>query len=43
MNTTVSDAGSIPPTGLHQIVIVGGRAGGVELATRLGDSAQGAT
>ncbi|WP_425257797.1 NAD(P)/FAD-dependent oxidoreductase [Rubrivivax sp. RP6-9] len=28
----------IPPTGLHRIVIVGGGAGGLELATRLGDT-----
>jgi NADH dehydrogenase len=27
-----------PPTGLHRIVIVGGGAGGLELATRLGDT-----
>jgi len=38
MNVTASDAASSPsPTGLHQIVIVGGGAGGLELATRLGD------
>ncbi|WP_372524743.1 NAD(P)/FAD-dependent oxidoreductase [Piscinibacter sp.] len=38
MSTTASDAASSPsPTGLHQIVIVGGGAGGLELATRLGD------
>jgi NADH dehydrogenase len=38
MNMTASDAASGPSsTGLHQIVIVGGGAGGLELATRLGD------
>ena len=38
MSVTGSDAASSPsPTGLHQIVIVGGGAGGLELATRLGD------
>jgi len=38
MSVTTSDAASSPsPTGLHQIVIVGGGAGGLELATRLGD------
>jgi NADH dehydrogenase len=38
MSMTASDAASSPsPTGLHQIVIVGGGAGGLELATRLGD------
>jgi len=38
MSVTASDAASSPsPTGLHQIVIVGGGAGGLELATRLGD------
>ncbi|MGZ5791522.1 MAG: NAD(P)/FAD-dependent oxidoreductase [Croceibacterium sp.] len=38
MNVTASGAASSQaPTGLHQIVIVGGGAGGLELATRLGD------
>ncbi len=38
MSVTASDAASSPsPPGLHQIVIVGGGAGGLELATRLGD------
>jgi NADH dehydrogenase len=38
MSVTASGAASSPaPTGLHQIVIVGGGAGGLELATRLGD------
>lgn len=38
MSVTASDAASSPsPTGLHQIVIVGGGAGGLELATGLGD------
>jgi NADH dehydrogenase len=38
MSVTASDAASSPSsTGLHQIVIVGGGAGGLELATRLGD------
>jgi NADH dehydrogenase len=38
MSVTASGAASSQaPTGLHQIVIVGGGAGGLELATRLGD------
>ena len=38
MNMSALDAGSTSsPAGLHQIVIVGGGAGGLELATRLGD------
>ncbi|HEY2927100.1 NAD(P)/FAD-dependent oxidoreductase [Piscinibacter sp.] len=38
MNEIASDAASSPSsTALHQIVIVGGGAGGLELATRLGD------
>ena len=38
MNVNASDAASTSsPTGVHQIVIVGGGAGGLELATRLGD------
>jgi NADH:ubiquinone reductase (H+-translocating) len=39
MSVTASDAASSPSsTGLHEIVIVGGGAGGLELATRLGDA-----
>jgi NADH:ubiquinone reductase (H+-translocating) len=38
MSVTASDAASSPSsTGLHEIVIVGGGAGGLELATRLSD------
>lgn len=36
--SSTTDLNQDPPSGLHRIVIVGGGAGGLELATRLGDT-----